>query len=267
MKKICLSIPIHTALDVVQQHIENILFFVKNSIIVLHVTADQSQEFFDSAKSFEQKYLNRVFVNSKRYKTHCPIENVLGLASIHASNYEYIKSIESFDVFSIHASNEMFVRFGVEKSYDNFSIGLTNYSRSETIGEWNNSWIKEMKKLIPVNNVYWGGVVEGTFFDKNIMEEVSRITLALDSQPASSEPLVFNTIALNVFPELVDKGTQRVTFTTLSEIVNDNMIWSTINGCNGHENCYALKTVPREINHPTRIKINNILKEKYGQTT
>jgi hypothetical protein len=48
-------------------------------------------------------------INSKRYKTHCPRENVLGLASIHASNYEYIKSIESFDVFSIHASNEMFV--------------------------------------------------------------------------------------------------------------------------------------------------------------
>lgn len=261
-KKICLSIPIHTALDVVEQHIQNIFFFVKNSIIVLHVTLDQSQEFFDTAKSFEKKYLNRVFVNSKRYKTYCPIENVLGLASIHASNYEYIKSLESFDVFSIHASNEMFIRFGVENSYDNYSIGLSNYTYCETIGEWNNSWIREMKKIIPVNHVYWGGVVEGTFFDKNIMEEVSRITLALDSQPASSEPLVFNTIALNVFPEL--KGTQRVTFTTCSQVVNDSMIFNTLNGCNGHENYYALKTVPREINHPVRLKINNIIREKHG---
>jgi hypothetical protein len=97
------------------------------------------------------------------------------------------------------------------------------------------------------------------------MNDIARVTLAIPQQPASAEPLIFNTIALNLYPELITKGTQRVTFTTCSSVVDDDMIRRTINGVEGHEFNYALKTVPRQLNHPVRVKINNIIKERYGK--
>jgi hypothetical protein len=162
MKKVCLSIPVHTAIDVIEHHIDNIFFFVKNSIVVLHVTADQDQNFYDTVKNFERKWPGRVFVNTQRYHTFSKIENVLGLASVHASNYQYVKSFEKFDVFSVHASNEMFVRFGVESSYDNYSIGLGHYEPGYPGGmekAYKDSWIQSLQKIISIKNVYWGEVI------------------------------------------------------------------------------------------------------------
>lgn len=262
MKKVCLSIPIHTAIDVCEQQINNIFFFVKNSIIVLHVTADQSNEFYLSAKNLEHKYQDRVFVNSKRYNTHSNIHNVVGLATIHASNYEHVKALINFDTFSTHASNEMFMRFGVEDQYDNYQIGLTGFEPGYPGGVekgWNDPLIKSLIPLMSVKNVYWGGVIEGAFFDTNIMDDIARIVLKMPGQPIPAEPLIFNTIALNLHPDL--KGTVRVTWTNASQNATHEMIHSTMNAKNKF---YSIKSIPRDIKDPLRVQVVKLLREKHG---
>jgi hypothetical protein len=266
------------SLDVVREHIKNIFMFVPDSIVVLHVTADQSNDFYMGAKALELEFCERVFVNDKRYSTFDPVHNVVGLATVHVSNYEYVKKLINFDVFSIHASNEMFIRKGVDNVYNNHSIGMTSYEPVDsyydgkiifndrfTAGENRDFLANAINKIIPIKKVYWGGVAEGYFFDKNIMDEISRVVLALNHR-VSCEPMVFSTIALNLFPEVIPRGAGRVTFTTSSQIVNDTEINNTLYGINGFESFFALKQVPRDINHPVRIKINNIIRDKYGSS-
>jgi hypothetical protein len=117
-----------------------------------------------------------------------------------------------------------------------------------------------------IKNVYWVSTIEGAFFESNLMREIADITLSLGIQPAPAEPLVFTTIALNLHPELIALGGKKVTFAGNSSIVTDDIIRRTVNGIEGHEDIYALKTVPREINNPVRLKINKLIKDKYGKT-
>ena len=105
--KIAISIPVHEKKDVVLDQIMNIKFYIENPVIVLHI----SKDFYENEHGdfHELKEIKNVYINPENLETGWG--NIL---LTHVSNYYYIKGMVEFDYFILHASNDMYLKTGIE---------------------------------------------------------------------------------------------------------------------------------------------------------
>jgi hypothetical protein len=172
--KLLFSIPIHENQNIINNQIENILNFNPNSKIILHVNKN-----FNIFNNNLTNYKN-VYINTKRFNYIF----AKGLLWIHINNFLEAVSLNiDFEYFIIISSNEMFIKYGLNKYIENSKNGL-QIVEFNTNNKWHNFHkkieddenIKNLLKDLNLNNFY-GGQTEGQFYEKNIFKNIADIYL------------------------------------------------------------------------------------------
>lgn len=169
--KIVLSIPVHEQIPVIVDQIRNMLHFVPSGVIVLHASSDSLRD-----------ELNRIFHMNDRVFINPQVEySAWGeIVRCHLSNFEYMQSLLQFDYFVLHASNDMYIRFGVENYLARFSAGYTKRVITHPDTEWwpaakafSDPWLRN----IMINDdipLIVGTQVEGSFYRKELFSEIAK---------------------------------------------------------------------------------------------
>jgi hypothetical protein len=264
-KKVVISIPVHEQPLVVANHLENIRKFVPNSSVILHASGDRP-EFQQEIRNICNQFSGFAYVNSTSYRTFAANEagNVTGLSTVHASNFRFINNIiTDFDVFALETSNDMFVRRGVENSFNNFECGCGVIKDSPD--NWRNrneritKIITGMEKFVELKFIE-KHAQEGTFYPKKVFKQVSDIILDGMGGFLDSEELIIHTLAYNISPELYENtvGGSYVFHDYRDASTKHEDIHAVRSG--SMPNKYAVKRVPRNINDACRNFINNLVK-------
>lgn len=176
---IVFSIPIHEKFEVVIDQIINIKRFNPNSAIVFHVSQkfDYQNSKIDTREFYEIiKLYDGVYVNSNQLRT--------GWADIiqaHISNYDFIKQKIAFDYFFFMASNELFIREGLEEKVYKYDCAIGKIEK-KSVPDW--SWWNDSENDSELNNMLYsinpnarpiGTQIEGCYFSQVLFEEITRI--------------------------------------------------------------------------------------------
>lgn len=263
VKKVVVSIPVHEEPLVVADHLKNIKKFVPDSFVVLHASADSPSPFKNILNDMSKNEFDGfMYVNDISYHTHAPNEagSVYGLSTVHSSNFQFAnKVISDFDVFALETSNDMFVRKGVERLWNNFKCGCG--ARKNDLSAYRNVREKEvidiLNIVIPLKTIEIHAQ-EGTFYPKEVFSEISNIILNKLGGFIAHEELVLHTLAFNLFPELYDSNCgEGYMFHNATHYATTNEdILKVKSGI--LNNKYAVKRVPRRINDPCRIFVNKV---------
>ncbi len=268
MKKVVISIPVHESPLCVEGLVKNIQKFVPNSAVILHASGSSGMlhsnemrtfPFVQQISALTMKYKGFVFMNPHHYYTYAPNEAgcVTGLSTVHSSNFKYIASQMDFDVFAMNTSNDFFVRKGIEDLFEQYRCG---FSPGHTPVDHFPSKITvdNLKKVIDVN-VMEKGPQEGSFYPKEVFaavaEKVGKISTLLDGEEGYLPSLAFN-----MFPELYDSCTgQHYVFHNSNDgCVSHQDVHHIRNGT--HPLQYAVKRIPRQPQHPTRLFVEELTK-------
>lgn len=262
MKKIVISIPVHTAPLCVENQIENIKKFVPNSAIILHVSGmhrDPRLPFPEQMNIIAARHPGFVFLNPTRYDTYKADEagQVTGLSTVHSSNFNYISSIMDFDTFAIDTSNDFFVRKGIQHLFEKYDCGFSPVRfRPEEF--FHQPTVERIKKVCAITTME-KGPQEGSFYPKEVFKEVAK-KVAEVSSFLDAEEAYLPTFAFNLFPELYNSctGKHYVFHNGQHEAVIQGDIDRIRSGAEPLQ--YSVKRVPRVIDHATRIYCNSITK-------
>ena len=202
--QIVISIPVHEEKEVVVDQIQNYKKYMKNPVIVIHI----SESFYrnENGRFDEIEKIQDVYIN--------PVHFDVGwgnIAHVHISNYLYIcEKIKKFDYFLMHASNELYVRKGVEDYISRYRAGFQRRILFSNKSMW---WPCEMahkddvlKKIMEKCNAknIVASQVEGSFYSREIFEKIADATQGIDFSQGESytrEELVFSTIAYSFLEE------------------------------------------------------------------
>ncbi|WP_425653315.1 hypothetical protein ACPSLZ_14865 [Vibrio campbellii] len=188
------SIAVHESPDCVIDMCRNIIYFVPESIIVLHY----KKGFNCSIPSDLQEF---VHVNDHQYATGFMDGS---LTIVHLSNLYFIidKKID-FDYFSPFGSNQLFVKCGFSKYVMQFDSSLvSNFSESDSQRIVFNK-DKELQNLSP-NTRFLKSAPEGTFYRADLVKEFllkSEVKAWFDSNQAnylSDKSLIFRSLIRQV---------------------------------------------------------------------
>lgn len=263
-KKVVISIPVHEQPLVVADHLRNIRKFVPNSGVVLHASADSGLNFIEAIKVLtDNEFKDFAFLNPKNFHTHSNFDAgfVTGLSSVHSSNFKYIDSILNFDVMCLETSNDMFVRTGVERLFNDYECGGSIQRQDRTAwDDWkrkvpNIGVVERYCKIITTEKL----PQEGSFYPREVFREVADIVEKTGTFLAMEE-VVIPTLAYNLYPELYDKN------------INDNYVFhrwqdgaTQIQDIHDvrdgkYPNKYVVKRVPRRIDDACRRYVNELTK-------
>jgi hypothetical protein len=170
------SIPVHEEQDIINNQIENILNFNPNAKIILHI--NKSFTNFDINKTS----YNNVYINSNRFNYTFG----KGLLWIHINNFIEACNIGiNFKYIIILSSNEMFIKYGLNKYVNKHKNGL-QIEKFDLNNDWHN-FNKGLEKnpliinlLKEINlNQFYGGQTEGQFYEKNVFNKIKDIYLKI----------------------------------------------------------------------------------------
>lgn len=214
---IVFSIPIHHRLEVVVDQILNFMHFNPNCAIVLHIS--QSFDFNNSGITYEQfkkivQSEGNVYINPKRVRT-----GFYDIIQAHLLNFKYINEIVDFHLFSMCASNELFINEGLYDHIKKYTYGVEfleikdNKRWFVNIPALDDKDLNEMLKEAGGTQII-GSHIEGSFYERSLFnkicnfiinyydyskmevkyarEEVYFSTLALALQKQDSSIKVFN---------------------------------------------------------------------------
>lgn len=196
--RIVISIPVHEEKEVVIDQIQNYKKYISNPIIVIHI----SKKFFQKEKGLfsEIERMENVYINPMNFDVGWG-----NIAHVHISNFVYAceKNIE-FDYFLLHASNELYVRTGVESYISQFKAG---FQRRILISQKSMWWpcamaykdvvLHEIMKKCNATYIV-ASQVEGSFYSKEVFEKIVEVTRDIDfiqGESYTREEIVFSTIA------------------------------------------------------------------------
>lgn len=115
MARLCISIPVHEELAVVFDQLHNIRAFLpSDTLVVLHLAQG-----FRSPEALQPMLPEGVYANTTSLKTAWG--NVIDQ---HNANFRFINEREDFDYFLIHASNDLYIRRGVERYVERYDAGF-----------------------------------------------------------------------------------------------------------------------------------------------
>ncbi|MNV48263.1 hypothetical protein D3C71_1401610 [compost metagenome] len=283
--KFCISIPIHEQPEVVIDQIKNFQYFYNNEVaIVLHVSPDFK---FDDNYSNSNCFLNKgVYVNGESL----PV--VWGtLMHVHNSNFKFASKNIDFQYFIIHSSNDMYVRHGVKDYIEQNKNGVfqankptgVNYLINHDTRDWSNDLYLDkefinLMEYLELKQVYVTQC-EGSFFEKKVFSSMVRV---IDKFYVYARERIYPREEY-WYSTIVKKFIKRKKIGKpflLSEIwrkdgivINEKMIIRLHNKEKiddelnieypyDYDNLYAVKRVPREINHPLRILIREIIQNE-----
>lgn len=166
------SIPVHEKQDIINNQIENILNYNPNSNLIFHINKS-FKNFNALLSSYKNVYINS---NSFNYKY------ARGLLWIHINNFlEAIRLNISFKYFIIISSNEMFIKYGLNKYINEYKNGLQIVKYNSSL-KWHNfqkniEKTTEMQYLLKNINLdtFYGGQTEGQFYEKSVFQRISDI--------------------------------------------------------------------------------------------
>jgi len=173
---ILISIPVHEKPDVILSQIENIKRFVPSAMVVIH----PALQFVEEYPSFPSEFakFDHVVINDN------PLYTGFGMVlKCHVSNFNYAQKVGlPFTHFCFHASNEIFVRKGVEHYIARHDYGFFQERlNSGRIGF--SQWKTEFDNDLIYRNVMREGgraptrfasQVEGTFYPRAAFEDFIR---------------------------------------------------------------------------------------------
>ena len=277
--KLVISIPVHECAPCVINQVESIRQFVPScAAVVLHVSGDYSEpNLYETLMTAAKKdYDGFLFINSTRHRTFKAGEsaNVTGLSTIWCDNFRFMSKIMNFDFYSMATSNELFVRSGLENLMEKYTCqyDIRNPpTRPDRIPHANSEWETVLKNKYGCQYPEFG-VCEGSFFPFHIWKRVSDIVLDELSQeslmpknlPLGVNEYILPTLFFTLYPELY-KSIVPETYVFGPKDYNPNAPWvleSIVRDVKEgkHPNQFVVKRVPRQINHPIRIFINNLNK-------
>lgn len=170
--KLLFSIPVHEKPEVIKNQIDNFLFFNPNCVIVIHLSKQMSCDDVENLK-YLIKDLNSVFVNPERFFSGWGDGSLI---KIHLSNFEYaISSNIEFSHCCLHASNDMFVRRGLDLWVDGFDAGYDtiNKGKNNPVYQQINHFSRDLSsrvlsKKYSIERVL-GSQIEGSFYSRDLI--------------------------------------------------------------------------------------------------
>ncbi len=121
------SIAVHEAPQALDDQIENIKKYIRHPIIVIHISAGQCEN-FPIDKLRKKKH---VFVNPEHLHTSWG-----DIVRVHLSNFIYISRQTTFDYFVLHASNDCYVKKGMERYIGKYRAGFNRRRVNEKTSGW-----------------------------------------------------------------------------------------------------------------------------------
>lgn len=196
--RVVISIPVHEEKEVVIDQIRNYKKYIKNPIIVIHISKSFFQK--EEGKFSEIEEMRDVYINSMHFNVGWG-----NIAHVHISNFLYIcDKITDFDYFLMHASNELYVREGVESYIGQYRAGFQKRILYSHKSMWwpcemahNDIVLKEIMQKCNATNIV-ASQVEGSFYCKKLFTKIVEMTCNVDFLQGESytrEEVVFSTIA------------------------------------------------------------------------
>jgi hypothetical protein len=278
MARLCISIPVHEQLIVVFDQIDNLRAFLPaDTIIVLHV----SQSFCD-AQVVANMMPEGVYVNPTQLQTEWG-----DVMPQHHSNFRFIREIETFDYFVIHASNDMFVLPGAAEYIATADMGVQQHHlqppveheplrrmatdigaggifHSQTEGTWYRSDL--FAEMVEIIDKYWPANS-----DMKAPEEYFYPTIASTLDASMTLPYIhvethFEYASHLVSPGLINAIRHRRFY---QNIQNNVAYYAALKGEDltashevDYQNVFAVKRIPREYWHAFRVQVRAITREQ-----
>lgn len=257
--RIVVSIPVHEKTEVINDQIKNIKKYIKNPIIVLHI----SRSFYKSHKESEIKAGDDVYINPIHLQTKWG-----GIYQTHVSNFKYIKNKLAFDYFLLQASNDAFVKNGIENYISQYDAGINYRILWQHDSRWwpcscanDDMALKKIMNSIGVTRII-ASQIEGSFYKKGVFDYIVNVLDRVISEEDienfnfyGREEVYFSTIAQKV----VDFS--RCGYpTTFSEIHRfDRFIWNIRNILDFFYNKWVKLLIKRSLMECLENKINDLL--------
>lgn len=259
--RIVVSIPVHEKPEVINDQIRNIKKYIQKPVVVLHV----SESFYEKYNESEINTGDDVYINPTHLQTQWG-----GIYQTHVSNFQYIKNKLDFDYFLLQASNDAFVKKGIENYISQYKAGINCRVLWQHDSRWwpcscaNDDFaLKKIMNLLGVTRII-ASQVEGSFYQKDIFDYIADVLNQAITQEDikkfnfySREEVYFSTIAQKV----VDFS-QCGYPTTFSEIHRfDRMIWNIRNILDFFYNRGLKIFIKRRFVENIENKINDLLFE------
>lgn len=195
--KIVVSIPVHEQPQVILDQIANIKHYIKEPLIILHI----SKEFYEAQNgNFSMLMgIKDVFLNPQHLSVKWG-----NVAHVHISNFRYISNVTNFDYFLLQASNDMYVKSGIEVYISQFEAGFCRRILQYEKTMWwpcqkahEDAVLLEIMTLHGIKNIV-ATQVEGSFYRKDIFQTVTDYIGDIDlskGEQYSKEEIYFSTIA------------------------------------------------------------------------
>lgn len=221
--KIIVSIPVHEKPEIIKDQVANLKKFIENVTIVLHV----SKSYFINYRIEEISNIPDVYINPVHMDTKWA-----DIIHTHISNFEFIDSIEEFDYFLMHASNDMYVKKGIEGYIKNYEAG---FNIRKVIAKHSFWWPgdaacrdEQLKQIMNQcgQSMIIASQIEGSFYKRDVMRKMIKIikenyNYSLDKENYTREEFYFSTVASSLV-DWLSVGRP----TTYSEVHKfDRFIW------------------------------------------
>jgi hypothetical protein len=181
--KICISIPVHENAEVIIDQISNFKYFYNDNIyIILHIARENN---ISKDEMYKISKIENVFINNQSLHVQWGT-----LIHVHNSNFRFADSTLNlnFKYFVLHASNDLYVRFGAEEYIRKSKNGVMQLPRTLDVEYlYGNPEYKIWKKdnyidedFVNIMNYFgiknvMGTQPEGIFFERHIFREMVRI--------------------------------------------------------------------------------------------
>ncbi|WP_166239882.1 hypothetical protein [Paenibacillus turpanensis] len=271
--KVCISIPVHEAPDIVVDQINNLRFYYNNEcVIVIHISRGfkmPDEIFSDRAYNFID--MEDVIVNPYSYPTQWG-----DLMYLHNSNFRHACSVVDFDYFVLHASNDLYLRHGsinyIERRQNGVSPHLFEAWHWNPIMEKDNE-LKKLLQYVGCKKAYLSPV-EGTFYKKETFTQMLDLIDNFYCYGESNQPLypreeVFYPTLMKAMEE--DHGTpiaygphtigDKITMDTVFQIRYGVYHNPKTEHLYDFSTLYALKGFPREYNNLYRVIVRRLMEQ------
>ncbi|MBB5212308.1 hypothetical protein [Microbulbifer hydrolyticus] len=275
--RVAVSITAHEEPAVIIDQCLNILNFLADPLIVMHVNKDSEsvyQELIFWVGNLRPDVASRIHITADRFSTG---KDSFSLHKAHGSNLRALRdSGVGFDYFMLEASNSLFVRYGVEDYIKRFDAGI---GKGKVAGFWRESILRHRSlesfgalALGEEFDIRTDGVMkgchEGAFFSEKFVDDVFHAVGELDEYCSlSSDPPLYPTE--EVWYQLAIKIVSRnapgfVLGNTVTYLPWDRSLeWDRseidvfIDDCSVGKDKYAIKRIPREFSESARSYIAN----------
>jgi hypothetical protein len=160
-------VPVHESEEAILDLVRNYHYFNANCAIVLHVSMK-----YGDINSLKNKLPEHTYVNNNRiWSGRADGSQLL----MHFMNFEYIKQNDiDCNYFSMNASNEFFVRRGLEDYIDKYDCGY-EYSPIYPFLKWRIPYLASIDPFLKKNELLKNkpilySVVEGTYYKVDIFQ-------------------------------------------------------------------------------------------------